>query len=273
MTDDRPILIDFYCCAGGAAKGYDLAGFDVIGVDNVPRPNYPYPIIVADALDVLRALVAGYTLDVIAAWAGGPLMPWLTGRRPHACHASCPCQYGSTLTTGTNRSKGWGGDHPNLVGPTRDLLDQLGLPYVIEQPSNHQGLIRRDLQLCTDMFYPPDYPSPWVQRHRDFELSGFTVPQPPHPKGPVRGHRGYVRGYRGRHGDVPGFFRDGPYVAAHGEGGKKATVAEMQHALGIDWTDVREELTEALPVWLTRYIGTHLHSKTLEDRMYAAMKG
>jgi hypothetical protein len=101
-------------------------------------------------------------------------------------------------------------------------------------------------------------PPPWVQRHRDFELSGFTVPQPEHPKGPVRGHRGYVRGWRGRHGDVPGFFRDGPYVAAYGEGGGKATIADMQHALGIDWTDVREELTEALPIWYTEYIGTHL---------------
>lgn len=29
----RPLLIDLYCCQGGAGKGYELAGFDVIGVD------------------------------------------------------------------------------------------------------------------------------------------------------------------------------------------------------------------------------------------------
>jgi hypothetical protein len=124
---------------------------------------------------------------------------------------------------------------------------------VIEQPSNHAGLIRTDLTLCTDMFDVG--PAPWVQRHRDFEIHGFTVEQPVHPKGPVRGHKGYVRGYRGRHGDTPGFFRDGPYVAAYGKGGGKATIAEMQHALGGDWTADREELTEAIPTVYTEYIG------------------
>jgi hypothetical protein len=96
--------------------------------------------------------------------------------------------------------------------------------------------------LCADMFR--DGPPPYVQRHRDFELSGFVVPQPPHPR-----HTGYVRGMR--HGVV----REGPYVAAYGNGGGKATVAEMQHALRIDWTDEREELTEAIPPAYTRYIG------------------
>jgi hypothetical protein len=54
-----------------------------------------------------------------------------------------------------------------------------------------------------------------------------------------------------------GVLRDGPYVAAYGKGGGKATVPEMQHALGIDWTDVHEELTEAIPPDYTQYIGEH----------------
>lgn len=45
--------------------------------------------------------------------------------------------------------------------------------------------------------------------------------------------------------------RDGPY----GAGGGKATVAEMQQAMGITWTDVREELTEAIPPAYTHWIG------------------
>jgi len=57
-----------------------------------------------------------------------------------------------------------------------------------------------------------------------------------------------------RHGEV----FDGPYVAAYGSGGGKATVAEMQHAMGIGWTSVREELTEAIPPAYTRFIGRFL---------------
>jgi hypothetical protein len=115
------------------------------------------------------------------------------------------------------------------------------------------GKMRRDLTLCMDM---PEMDKsaepPWVQRHRYFEINGFTVPQPAHPKGPVAGHQGYVRGHR--HGVVRG-GAEAPYVAAYGKGGGKATVAEMQHAMGIDWTDVHEELTEAIPPAFTKYIG------------------
>jgi hypothetical protein len=236
---NKPLVLDLYCCAGGATRGYQRAGFRVHGVDNVPRPNY-----CGEHFTQMDAIFALLELKSAGDLAG-------TGR-PDLIHASCPCQHDNFLTRGTNQSKGWGREHVQLVPETRRLLDIIGIPYVIEQPSGGT-MIRPDLTLCTDMF--DTGPAPWVRRHRDFEISGFTVPQPVHPKGPVAGHRGYVRGYRGRHGDTPGFFRDGPYVAAYGEGGGKATMKEMQHALGIDWTDVREELTEALPVWYTEYIG------------------
>lgn len=235
----KPLVLDLCCCSGGASMGYHRAGFDVVGVDIVDRPRYPFTFIKADALDVLSALV----LDGQFSW--NLTRGHLTIIRPTLIHMSWPCQAGCTMTNGTNAAMGWGGEHQQLVPEGRQLAEQTGIPFVIEQPQGHGGLIRTDLRLCMDMFPVGD--PPWVQRHRDFELSGFSAPQPKHTK-----HRGYVRGLR------HGVWRSGPeapYVAAYGNGGGKATVAEMQHALGIDWTDVREELTEAIPPAYTEHIG------------------
>lgn len=226
-------MLDLYCCAGGAARGYQRAGFAVMGVDTVPRPTYAGDMFFqADALLILGLLAASRQATM-----GARL--W-TFPQPSLIHASPPCQEDNTLTRGTNASRGWGRQHVQLVPPTRDLLDAVGLPYVIEQPAGGT-MIRRDLRLCMDMF--PVVP-PRVWRHRDFELSGFEVLQPDHPK-----HHGRVRGWRHSRN------YDGDYVAAYGSGGGKATVPEMQHALGIDWTDVREELTEAIPPAYTEHIG------------------
>ncbi|MEE1754193.1 DNA methylase [Streptomyces sp. SP18CS02] len=217
---ERPLLLDLYSCAGGAAMGYRRAGFDVHGVDIAPRPNYPFAFIQADALEYLAALIA--TGEI---------------KRYTFIHTSPPCQAGCALTVGTNRSRGWGGTHVDLVPPTRELLDASGLPYVIEQP-NGKAEIRKDLTLCGEMF------SLGVLRHRNFELGRWTVEKPAHVP-----HRGRVRGWR--HGE----FFDGPYVAAYGNGGGKPTVAELQAAMGITWTDVREELTEAIPPAYSQWIG------------------
>ncbi|GAA1016797.1 DNA methylase [Streptomyces thermogriseus] len=216
----RPRLLDLFCCAGGAAVGYHRAGFDVTGVDIADRPNYPFPYHRGDALAYLAHLIASGEI-----------------RRYALVHASPPCQHGCALTVGTNASQGWGGRHVDLVGATRALLDRTGLPYVIEQP-NGRAKIRKDLTLCGEMF------SLRVIRHRNFELGGWTAPQPAH-----RPHRGRVRGWR------HGRFYDGPYVAAYGNGGGKPTIPELQAAMGIDWTDVREELTEAIPPAYTEHIG------------------
>ena len=222
----KPRLIDLYGGVGGAACGYQRAGFYVVSVDIVEQPNScADEFIQSSALDVLA------DLDFMATFA--------------AAHASPPCQAGCAITQGTNRSRGWGRQHRQLVPATRALLDLSGLPCVIEQPTGHGGLIRRDLMLCMDMFRSG--PPPWVQRHRDFELSGFAVPQPLHPR-----HEGRVRGMR--HGEV----FDGPYVAAYGSGGGKATDDEMRHAMGIPWARERTELTEAIPPAYTQYIGEHL---------------
>ncbi|MFJ2568608.1 DNA methylase [Streptomyces sp. NPDC087568] len=220
VRDRRPRLLDLFSCAGGAGKGYEDAGFAVDGCDIAHRPNYPFPYHHGDALEYLAYLIT--TGEI---------------RRYAFVHASPPCQHGCALTVGTNASQGWGRSHVDLVAPTRTLLDATGLPYVIEQP-NGRAEIRKDLTLCGEMF------GLGVIRHRNFELGGWTTDQPAH-----RPHRGRVRGYR------HGRFYDGPYVAAYGNGGGKPTVPELQAALGIDWTDVREELTEAIPPAYAEHIG------------------
>ncbi|MGW4552456.1 DNA methylase [Streptomyces sp. NPDC004365] len=224
----RPRLLDLFSCAGGAAKGYERAGFAVDGCDIAHRPNYPFHYHHGDALEYLAALIASGEIHRYA-----------------LVHASPPCQHGCALTVGTNASQGWGRSHVDLVAPTRTLLDRTGLPYVIEQP-NGRAEIRKDLTLCGEMF------GLGVIRHRNFELGGWTTERPAH-----RPHRGRVRGYR------HGRFYDGPYVAAYGNGGGKPTVPELQAAMGITWTEVREELTEAIPPAYTEWIGrAHLATIT-----------
>ncbi|MFJ2963338.1 DNA methylase [Streptomyces collinus] len=216
----RPRLLDLFSCAGGAGTGYCRAGFAVDGCDVADRPNYPFAYHRGDALAYLAHLIA--TGEI---------------RRYAFVHASPPCQHGCALTVGTNASQGWGRAHVDLVAPTRELLDATGLPYAIEQP-NGRAKIRKDLTLCGEMF------GLGVIRHRNFELGGWTIDRPAHMP-----HRGRVRGYR------HGRFYDGPYVAAYGNGGGKPSVPELQAAMGIDWTDVREELTEAIPPAYTEHIG------------------
>ncbi|MFI8238553.1 DNA methylase [Streptomyces sp. NPDC085866] len=220
MPDLGPRVLDLFSCSGGAGWGYHLAGYAVDGCDIADRPRYPFPYHRGDALQYLAHLIA--TGDI---------------ERYTLVHASPPCQAGCALTVGTNRSQGWGGIHEDLVAPTRVLLDRTGLPYVIEQP-NGKAEIRKDLTLCGEMF------GLGVLRHRNFELGRWATSRPVHPK-----HRGYVRGWR------HGIYRDGPYLAAYGDGGGKATIPEMQAAMGITWTHVHEELTEAIPPAYTRWIG------------------
>jgi hypothetical protein len=216
----RPRLLDLFCCAGGASVGYARAGFDVTGIDIADRPRYPYPLLQVDALAALSLLIK----------SGGV-------KRYALVHASPPCQADCALTQGTNRATR-GQLHPRLLPPLRRLLVRAGVPYVIEQP-NGGAPIRKDVRLCGEMF------GLGVLRHRNFELGGWAVQQPDHIA-----HRGFVRGMR------HGVWREGPYVAAYGDGGGKASVTEMQQAMGIDWTDARPELTEAIPPAYTHWLGT-----------------
>ncbi len=146
---DKPTLLDLFCCAGGAAMGYHMAGFEVVGVDVMPQPNYPFRFIQDDAMGLDREWMASF--DVI--------------------HASPPCQHYSVLAKRTRCGDDW----PDLVAAVREMLKATGRPYVIE---NVVGAPLRDyIVLCGTMFEGLR-----VIRHRLFESN---VPiAPPGPCGP-----------------------------------------------------------------------------------------
>ena len=154
-----------------------------------------------------------------------------------AIHASPPCQAACSLTKGTNRNLERG--YPQLISATRGVLVDTGRPWVIE---NVVGApVRRDLLLCGEMF------DLGVIRHRLFETSWWSLMQPHH-----RRHRGRVSGMN--HGQ----WFVGPYMQVYGNGGGKGTIAQWQAAMGIDWTDVRREIAEAIPPVYAEYVGAFL---------------
>src|SRR5687768_6327417 len=132
----RPRLLDLFCGAGGCSKGYQRAGFDVVGVDINPQPRHcGDEFYQADALEVLRLLIAGET------WQGYVLADFA------AVHASPPCQLYSTLR---NAAADRGSGHPDLVAPTRELLEATRLPWVME---NVPGApMAPAIVLCGSMF-------------------------------------------------------------------------------------------------------------------------
>lgn len=127
----KPRLLDLFCAAGGASRGYAEAGFEVVGVDLRSVPDYPYEFHRADALE--------FSLDGF-----------------DAIHASPPCQ---RFTRG-NRVGDQTSTSPDLVEPIRARLVASGLPYIIE---NVEEAPVEGVFLCGSAFGLK------VRRHRIFE--------------------------------------------------------------------------------------------------------
>ncbi len=146
----RPRLLDLFCCAGGAAVGYNEAGFEIVGVDIDPQLRYPFEFIQADALQLEPDFLSSFD----------------------AIHASPPCQSYSDLAKRNRNGHKW----PRLVEPVRQMLIASGCPYVIENVDGAPLL--NPVVLCGTMF-----PGLRVLRHRLFETN-FPLKAPPHGKHP-----------------------------------------------------------------------------------------
>jgi DNA (cytosine-5)-methyltransferase 1 len=129
---------------------------------------------------------------------------------------------------------GWVESHADMIATTRELLRDLGKPYVIE---NVPGApLECPITLCGTMFGLKVY------RHRLFE-SNLLLLQPPHvphrdkmPKGGTRGAgaispKGFIT--------VCGHFSNVDYA---------------RKAMDIDWM-VRDELSQAIPPAYTKFVG------------------
>ena len=209
----KPRLLDLFSGAGGAAMGYHRAGFEVVGVDINPQPHYPFRFIHADALDVL-ALPGFEHYDAI--------------------HASPPCQ------AYTRKDANWGRkrvnviDHPDLIGPTRELLKETGLPYVIE---NVPGApLDAQLVLCGTMFPAPGESGEVLIKHRYFEAN-WPLPMPPamcnHERPLYNPWSGKGRGAE-RHRDAQGT----PWIPTSGGASRKAGyTGDLNNAIPPSYTE------------------------------------
>lgn len=220
---DRPLLLDLFCGAGGAAKGYHDAGFDVVGIDSVHQPRYPFQFIQGDALDVLNTVLP---------------------RRPAAVHASPPCQsYSTTASLHTV-------DYPRLIEPVRELLHSTGLPYIIENVEGARTDLREPIRLCGSSF------GLGVRRHRLFEVHSFEVGMVP----PCAHHdQPEPVDVTGTGASRTGPRLDGK----GGNSRKPRNLAHAREAMGIDWMtrpELSEAIPPAMTKWLGLRLIDHLRA-------------
>jgi DNA (cytosine-5)-methyltransferase 1 len=227
----RPRILDLFCCAGGAAKGYHDAGFDVVGVDMHPQPRYPFGFIQMDAAAVDQRFIR--TFDAV--------------------HASPPCQ-GYTAMRHAPGAKG----APRLIGQVRTMLEASGLPWVIENVEEARSEMRDPMMLCGSAFGLQSHGCE-LRRHRLFE-SNITLASPgcQHGSLPVVGvYGGHARIRSAKHG--------GRTTRDAWPNGHKPVAAE---AMGMDWATLAE-MSEAIPPAYTQYIGLQLIAHLQSQRLAA----
>lgn len=214
----KPRLLDLFCGAGGCAMGYHRAGFEVIGVDLNKQKRYPFEFVQADAIEY------GYE-------HGGEF---------DAIHASPPCQKYSSITKCSPIKK----DHPDLVPPTRLMLQCKMIPWVIENVP--LAPLRDPIVLCGSMF------GLLVKKHRLFE-SSEDLGHPPFCdhwkfKGDFPSGRSWGTKRAGERSTV---------VHVYGKGCSRGTHDLWKRAMGIDWMTMGE-MAQAIPPAYTEWIGRRL---------------
>jgi len=214
----RTRLLDLFCGAGGAAKGYQRAGFYVVGVDINPQPHY-----CGDEFYQADALT--FPLEGFDAY-----------------HTSPPCQ-GYCKSTKPNSkyvSYSQGSDTPKLISPIRCRLQATSKPYVIENVIDSRWDMILPITLCGVMFGLP------IPRHRLFETN-FFVPMVAHSK-----CHGVASRYA-RENSID--YRD---MSITGKGRRAGCKKIWHDLMGITWPMTQAETVEAIPPAYTEHIGGYL---------------
>ena len=223
----RPVLLDLFCGAGGAAMGYHRAGFDVVGVDIKPQPRYPFAFHQADALT--------FPLDGF-----------------DAIHASPPCQAYSHL-----RVLPWmrDRDYWDSIPPTMALLRSQTLPWVVENVDSAQSMaaLGDTIRLCGTEFGLAWEDGVPLYRHRLF-ASSFTINVPehrPHKRGAMTSGRDNMAA-SGRFvtGNRSVRLNNGRVIGGH-------QAANIDNPIGVPWMR-GNEAAQAIPPAYTEYIGRQL---------------
>lgn len=230
----KPRVLDLFSKAGGCSRGYAMAGFEPTGVDIEKQKRYPYEFIQADAMEVLRDRAFLESFDFI--------------------HASPPCQCYSVTKHLSN------GNHPDLVGPVRELLLATGKPYVIENVVGAPLIY--PVRLCGSSFGLD------LRRHRLFESNmalvgkacchGWQTARFAHKNTrPGRAERlsSVVQVCGGGNSKRSTSLRSVVTGDGHDEAG--SGVAEWRRAMEIDWM-TRDELAQAIPPAYTHFLGKQI---------------
>jgi DNA (cytosine-5)-methyltransferase 1 len=230
----KPLLLDLFCCAGGAAKGYADAGFEIIGVDIQPQPHYPFKMFVDNALQCMEVLLSGQV------WNGYHLSDF------DIIHASPECKAYTNCNLSPKES------YLKLICAMRTRLQVSGKPYIIENVVGAKRDLRASLMLCGSMFGLP------MQRHRLFEIGNTDLfVMPPGPCDHT-GETIAVYGHSVWDSSLPGTpRRDGKRRP------DSVSIEIGRRAMGISWMTINE-LSEALPPAYTQWIGTQILSQLEE---------
>lgn len=207
-------ILDLYCGAGGASAGYAREGHTIIGVDNNPKlaKNYPYEFVCADVLSIE---LSDFDVDFI--------------------HASPPCQAHSTAGATARKS---GKVHIDLIPETREMLNNSGLPWVIE---NVPGAPLIDpVKICGSAFGLD------IRRHRLFEANWDI-------KGIDCDHGWQTRRFRSLDSRQVKAGILAKVVGVHGKLQYAGEGPIRQAAMDIDWMTTLE-LSQAIPPAYTQYI-------------------
>lgn len=216
----RRKILDLFCCQGGAAAGYQAAGFHVTGIDVNPQPRYCGDSFRQDdAVEFVRLRIDQIRQDF------------------EFIHASPPCQRDSRAQRIMDR------EHPDLIGPTREVLEWTRLPFVIENVGDAVPKLRNPVALCGTMFGLRTY------RHRYFEAGGgFSLTAPEHPEHAAR---------QTKMGRRPKPDEFNQYI------GNFSGVQDARDDMGVPWMN-RDGIRECIPPAYTQWIGERFLARERE---------